>query len=98
MSDLMAKEKYPEHVKLHSVKDQSQAIGEFVDWLTESKGLTLCRRDPYGELIPTNVSLELLLGEHFGIDMKAIEVEKRDMLAEIRKQNALRDITKKETE
>lgn len=96
MSDLMTNDKFPEHTKLYAVKERSQAIGEFLDWLQIEKGFQLCR-DQFGELIPANVSLELLLGEHFGIDMKAIEVEKRAMLEEIRKANALKDVLKGET-
>jgi hypothetical protein len=33
---------YPEHQRLEVVKDQSQAIGEFLEWLSE-KGLRLTR-------------------------------------------------------
>jgi hypothetical protein len=32
---------YPEHEKLRAVREKSQAIGEFLDWLGEEKGLSL---------------------------------------------------------
>jgi hypothetical protein len=32
---------YPEHDKLHAIKDESQACGEFIDWL-RSQGMHLC--------------------------------------------------------
>jgi hypothetical protein len=35
--------KYPEHEKLHAVKDKSQAIGEFIDWLREEHNVHLGR-------------------------------------------------------
>ena len=40
---------YPEHEKLRAVKDRSQTIGEFVEWL-EDQGTVHCRlgyRDHY---------------------------------------------------
>lgn len=33
---------YPEHDKLTQVREQSQAIGEFLEWL-EGRGVNLCR-------------------------------------------------------
>lgn len=39
-------DKYPEHEKLSKIKDQSQTIGEFIDWLMGgfegSPGLQIC--------------------------------------------------------
>lgn len=34
---------YPEHEKLHAIKDQSQSIGEFIEWLGEN-GYSICER------------------------------------------------------
>lgn len=34
---------YPEHEKLKAIKDQSQAIGEFIEWL-KSQGYYICER------------------------------------------------------
>jgi hypothetical protein len=31
----------PEHDKLSAIKDQSQAAGEFLDWLTSERGIIL---------------------------------------------------------
>lgn len=39
---MMAKQ-YPEHEKLEAVKDESQTIGEFLEWLLSEHGVTLCR-------------------------------------------------------
>ncbi len=39
---------YPEHDKVHAVKDRSQACGEFLDWLG-SKGIFLCKAHEHSE-------------------------------------------------
>jgi hypothetical protein len=38
----------PELDKMSAVREQSQAIGEFLDWLTGEKGLSLCRQQVSG--------------------------------------------------
>ena len=38
----MVKHEYPEHEKLAKIKEQSQAIGEFLEWL-ESKHRSICK-------------------------------------------------------
>ncbi len=35
---------YPEHEKLRAIKDKSQAIGDFLDWLGAEKGVELAYR------------------------------------------------------
>lgn len=86
---------YPEHEKLHEVKDQSQACGQFVDWLAEEKGIHLAEwinvydewEDEHKqELVYARPRLTALLAEHFGIDEYKLELEKRAMLDEIRDQ------------
>jgi hypothetical protein len=81
---------YPEHAKLSAVKDQSQVVGAFLDWLTGVRMLVLCESTdsfdhPY---VPAGGSIEKLLAEYFKIDRDKIEVEKRDMLARLRAANA----------
>lgn len=39
---------YPMHDKLIAVKDQSQAIGEFLEWLTTEKSVCLADRTSVG--------------------------------------------------
>jgi hypothetical protein len=41
--DSLPPDPYPEHTKLSSIKDKSQACGEFIDWL-ESKGIFLAEK------------------------------------------------------
>jgi hypothetical protein len=63
---------YPQHAALAAVQSVSQAQGEFVDWLVE-RG----HADLYGDV-------QTLLAEFHGIDLAALEQEKRAMLAAIR--------------
>jgi hypothetical protein len=83
---------YPEHDKLHAVKDQSQAIGSFLDWLqNERKPRTVLAIHEWDEWVPTNERIEALLAEYFEIDLKKLEEEKRAMLDELRKANERRN-------
>ena len=71
---------YPEHDKLTAVADQTQAIGEFFEWL-EGKGIFLARYSE-GSNYPRNVhGFRDLLAEWAGIDQNKLEAEKRQMLA-----------------
>ncbi len=81
------KTKYPEHEKMEAVKDKSKAIGEFLEWLSDTKRLVICDSTPFDELYVVNFSDEELLAEFFNIDMNKIEKEKRQMLKQIRKNN-----------
>lgn len=75
---------YSEHEKLHAVRDQSQAIGEFLDlgrW-------TLCEFLPetgemHARYEPVQ-DIQAVLAEWFGIDRDALEREKRAMLDALR--------------
>lgn len=99
---------YPEHEKLSAVREQSQTIGDFLDWLREEQGISLRQwmepteevealrwnekpNDPprfYTVKRPGYYSPEKktedLLAEFFGIDLKALEAEKRALLESIR--------------
>jgi hypothetical protein len=90
---------YPEHDKLALIKDQSQAIGEFIEWL-ERDGIHLasryCLRDDRHPdwcengcewstyMLPIGKSISTLLAKFFKIDQDTLEREKRAMLASIR--------------
>jgi hypothetical protein len=92
--------KYPEHNKLSLVKDQSQAIGAFLDWLLE-KGVILskphehsdnCLKDgkyvchtTEGDLVPIWIPIHSWLATYFNIDEYKLEKEKRAMLDEMQK-------------
>jgi len=82
--------KYPQLHKLQSVKDKSQAIGEFLEWASDEKNLSLCNylerdEDGPGGWYPESMGtgrIEHLLAEFFGIDPGVLEDERRAMLAE----------------
>lgn len=71
----------PELDKMVAVRDQSQVIGEFLDWLKHERGCAFYDV----ELIPIHDSIEELLARFFGIDLDKVEAERREILAEIRK-------------
>ena len=81
---------YPEHQKLRAVKDKSQCVGEFIEWLGE-QGIMLCCNDGQVGMYPINwpitESRNKLLARFFGIDLNRLEDEKLAMLDEQRALN-----------
>lgn len=76
--------RYPEHEKLDKVREKSQSIGEFLEWL-DQRGIVSAKWSDGGvTLIPQYNSIERMLAEYFGIDLKEIENEKRQILEDIR--------------
>lgn len=76
--------KYPEHEKLNGIKDQSQLLGEFLEW-AQSKHMIFCVvSDRDGQLYPVIKSINTLLGEFYNIDLNKLAEEKDAMLDEIR--------------
>jgi len=80
------KAEYPEHEKLQAVKDKSQAIGEFLEWLGHRhRRVWLCDYSSrYDAWFPLVASKEELLAEYFQIGLKALEKEKQAMLRALR--------------
>lgn len=75
---------YPEHDKLHAIQVESQAQGDFVEWL-KSKGIALMTYDSNIYMWQHDQrSLRSLLAEYHNIDEDKLEKEKRAMLARIR--------------
>jgi hypothetical protein len=80
--------KYPEHEKLDKIKDKSQAIGEFLDWLLNEKGQRIGYWYHSSDcFIEDHRTIEVILADYFSIDLDIIEEEKQKMLAEIRLTN-----------
>jgi hypothetical protein len=78
--------RYPECEKLHVVKDESQSIGKFLEWLQGK--YTICEKN---EHIPTHplykpvrLDIEKELADYFGIDLDIVEKEKRQALEYLR--------------
>lgn len=74
--------RYPEHKKLTAIAEQSQSIGEFIDWLQTSKGYEICyyTDDDADPLAKVPKSINDLLADYFKIDQDKLEEEKREML------------------
>jgi hypothetical protein len=85
------KQQYPEHEKLKAVQKESQAIGEFLEWLCGEKAVELAvwregeERGDDELLRPINMNKEKILANYFKIDLVKLEFEKRKMLEELRK-------------
>ena len=82
--------RFPECEKLHAVSAESQKLGEFLAWLQDEQGYTLCKfyeQNAYGEdegYFPDRKSIQSLLAEYFEIDMDKVDEERRQMLKELR--------------
>ncbi len=84
---------YPEHAKLKAVKDKTQSICEFIDWLAEEKKVHLAEwASNSGYLLRTLKNKEDLVAEFFEIDRRKLEEEKDQMLNEQRALNAEKGI------
>jgi len=70
------------------VREQSQVIGEFLEWLECSKNLVICCSTNYtvdvGGYVPCGKSANDLLYDYFRIDPGEYEAEKQKMLTELR--------------
>jgi hypothetical protein len=81
----------PECDKMLAVKDKSQVIGEFIEWLESKKELSLCRYEDSefgdGVYFPYYMGTEELLAEFFGIDLDKAEKEKKEILKALRSKN-----------
>ena len=80
---------HPEHEKLAAIKDKSQTIGEFLEWLP-TQGITLCtyyygrKKGDDGGYCPAAASTTALLAKFFDIDLDKLESEKQQMLDSLR--------------
>lgn len=95
-----AASRYPEHAKLESVKEKSQTIGEFLDWLQTEQAVVLTREHQHsefcyedgdcvcgaqrGDLTPVISPIPQWLARYFSIDEEKLESEKRQMLDALR--------------
>lgn len=73
---------YPEHEKLSAIKQESQAIGEFLD----TAPYVLCEVAD-DRLWPVGKPINDLLAAYFGIDPDRLEREKSAMLEDLRFMN-----------
>ncbi len=74
--------------KIQEVHEDSQRIGEFLEWLSEQEiDLVIWDEDAEEGLIPLVQNRELLLAEYFGIDLVKAEKERQALLDAIRAEN-----------
>lgn len=78
----------PELDKMMKVQKESQIIGEFLD----SCGYMLCRASgkDWHPFEPVPKTIEQVLADYFGIDLKKVEEERRSILRAIRAEVPLR--------
>jgi len=69
----------PTLAKMVAVRKESQVVGEFLDWLFNTKGYHIANYDD-GELYPVGNSIEQWCAEFFDIDLVKVEQERRAML------------------
>jgi hypothetical protein len=78
----------PNCEKAHQVHDQSQAIGEFIEWLQDEKGILLAQwekgRVAVQRLMPAHKDIQRLLAEFFDIDYDEMQQEKDRLLEYVR--------------
>jgi len=77
----MSDTQYPLNNKLERVSDLTHAIASFLEWAEKQKKLSLCEpyKPQYSWYVPILSSKEQLLMEYFGIDLAALEREKKQM-------------------
>jgi hypothetical protein len=79
----------PELAKMAAHNDESQIIGEFLDVIF-SQGMVLCEWDTVvggnreEQLFPIDKSIEQILADFYGIDLKKCEQERRELLGYLR--------------
>jgi len=97
ISELENAPEYPEHEKLDKVKDKSQDLGFFLDWLMND--YTLCiwiesKNSIFGDdeiyepsgYYSCKVDIEKILANYFGIDYDKLMDEKEQMFKQLRAQ------------
>lgn len=86
-----AEKQYPEHDKMHLVKERSQSIGEFLEWLQAEQKIVFgeyTNENPDTLFPAIQISTEKQLALYFDIDLNKIEEEKFQMLTTLREDNS----------
>ena len=75
----MNQKQFSEHDKLHAIREQSQAISDFLEWAAREKGWHLGWQHQHTH-VSAQYDLTNPLAEFFEIDLSKLEDEKRAML------------------
>lgn len=81
----------PECDKLSDVHEDSNKVGQFLEWMTQERGIVFASWQPadpdytafFGEtesLRPQCLNINELLAEYYGVDLKKVEEERRTIL------------------
>lgn len=75
----------PECNRMLEIRERSQAIGEFLEWLNE-ENIILCNYPVEGSDLyhPASQNTHILLHKFFNLDPDVIEAEKRAVLEHVR--------------
>lgn len=79
---MLDRAKYPQLTRLDDVNAEMQAVREFLAWLGEER-IDLCTVIPglaHDRWAPVCDGTEKLVARHFGIDLNAVENERRAIL------------------
>lgn len=79
-------EEFPQLAAMMRVQSSSQVIGEFLDWLSQN-GMTVCERSEGlrgTQFVPVRENADALLARYWGIDLVALECERRAVLEQAR--------------
>lgn len=89
------KVKYPECEKMLEIREESQSIGQFLDWLQSDRRVILseycadveCQfcEESEERLMSVKLNMETLLAEYFNVDLEKVEKEKLTMLEKLKK-------------
>lgn len=80
--------KTPELDKMRDNLDKSKVLTDFVDWLDEN-GFRICTKNDFErgldpQYFPLSLSYECLFARFLGIDLEAVETERRLLLEALR--------------
>lgn len=95
---MKSKVKTPELEKIRANRQESQSIGNFLDWLHSEQELHICAYDGeceegfgpdnwHGIYTEERDSIEKLLARYFDIDLNKVESERQALLDELRRNN-----------
>lgn len=94
VNGLVAYPATPELDKMLACTERSAVLQEFVDWLNEERGYSICEQRPSGMSTATEELDEWwpasyggynkLFADFFGIDLQKVEEERRAVLAHLR--------------
>jgi len=74
---------YPEHEKVRAIRNESETIGAFLEWLRGSYSICEFSEDTR-QYEPVRLSINNWLAKYFEIDELKLDDEKRQMLEVLR--------------